>query len=208
MLLGYRRVPRSWIPPRRDIERKRAAAAHQERLSRLAASERPPASRVLRIIPRERWCTTPARGGSAARHSPGIGHVVHWFGPGRAATDLAGGVAQVNSFAHCHILTLGWADIGYGWLILRDGRNGELCTVLEGRGRNVRGAHSGHNVANGQPGVCLLAGTESPEATPEQLLTLQALRTSERWGRRTGHIEWYPTTCPGPEIQPWVIANR
>lgn len=207
---GYARrpLPREWIRRRDDPARRAQALDHRRQLARLAAAERPPATQTLRIIAREQWCTVPRGGISVVRHAPGVPHVVHWFGPGTAATDLAGGIAQVNGFARYHRYDLGWVDLGYNWAILRDGHDGQLCTVLEGRGRNVRGAHSGHNVANTYPGVLVLCGTSTPAPTREQLLTLQALRTAERWGRRHGHIEFFSTTCPGPVLWPWVQTNR
>jgi hypothetical protein len=208
VLLGFRKVPGDWVARRGDLERAKAADRYQQRLAEIAATERPPSGGALRIIERNDWCDFAPRAVTPAIHAPGVPHVVHWFGPGRAAIGLEAGIAQTLSFAHYHHDRLDWSDIGYNWIILRDSARGGLCTVLVGRGRNVRGAHSGNNTANGYPGVLILAGTDSPTPTPEQYATLVALRTHERWGRRTGHLEWTSTSCPGPVLWPWVLANR
>ncbi|WP_217913254.1 hypothetical protein [Miltoncostaea marina] len=206
VLLGYRKMPRDWVARRGDPVRRQAAREAQDRYAALAASERP--AGALRIVAREDWCDFAPRARSLALHPPGVPHVVHWFGPGAAADGYDAQVAQVLRFARYHRFDLGWADLGYNWVVLRDGDGGRYCTVLEGRGRNVRGAHSGHNVANGYPGVLVLCGTGTPTPTVSQLVTVQALRTSEGWGRRTAHLEWYRTSCPGPPLWSWVQANR
>jgi peptidoglycan hydrolase-like protein with peptidoglycan-binding domain len=204
VLLGWRKVPAEWVARRGTDAHDAAYRGLSAELAVLAEAERPAS---LEVVPRSEWCPFPPGGRSIVRHFPGIPHVLHWFGPGKAAVGRAAGVAQVVGFARYHRFTLGWADLGYGWAILRDSEEG-LCTVLEGRGRDVRGAHSGHNLANTYPGVLLLAGTDSPAPTPGQLRTLQALRENYGWGRRTGHLEWSPTTCPGPVLWPWVQAHR
>lgn len=207
VLLGYRKVPSEWVANRGDPARAHRAYGWQTRLKIMARDERPSGESLV-IIPRSSWCPYGIRGRSVVNHYAGVPHVVHWFGPGAAATTRAGGIAQTVGFARYHIYTLGWADLGYNWVILRDGANGGLCTVLEGRGRDTRGAHSGHNTANTYPGVLVLCGTSTPTPTSEQYATLQALRTKERWGRRYGHIEFYSTSCPGPVLWPWVKSHR
>lgn len=102
----------------------------------------------------------------------------------------------------------GWADIGYHYLIGRDGR------IYEGRRADRQGAHSrGVNNRNNL-GISLignfdgqLPGRSQLDATQrflvEQLkkygLTRRALR---------GHREWSPTTCPGEALQSWLVGLR
>lgn len=206
VLFGHVKPPAEWIARRGDAARRTRARARQAELARLADIERPVGQ--LRIVARESWLPFSPSGVSRVVHAAGVPHVVHWFGPGRAAVGYDAGVAQCVGFGRYHRFTLGWADFAYNWAILRDGEDGRLCTVLEGRGRHVRGAHSGHSLANTYPGVLVLCGTDSPTPTDEQLATLAALREQETWGRRTGHLEWSPTSCPGPVLWPWVQAHR
>lgn len=207
VLLGHRRVPADWVQRRRDPGRRAEARAAQAGLARLADAERPIGR--LTVIPRDTWCTVPRGPVSRVVWQPGVPHVVHWFGPGVAADGYDAGVRQVNGFAAYHRYRLRWTDLAYSYAVLRDERPGTgLATVLEGRGRNVRGAHSGHNQANTYPGVLVVCGTGTPTATDPQLRSLQALREQELWGRRTGHLEWSPTACPGPHLWPWVQAHR
>jgi hypothetical protein len=201
VLLGRRRRDQAWLRRRR------------ERVGKPNPTPIPLVHQVLirprlEIVERDVWLPFPPAGRSVVSHYAGIGHVVHWFGPGTAAETRAAGVAQCVGFARYHRFTLGWADLGYNFAILRDGSGDRLCTVLEGRGDNVRGAHSGHNVANAQPGVLVLCGTGTPRPTDAQLRTLQELRRVKKWGRRTGHLEWSATSCPGPVLTPWVLSHR
>lgn len=192
VLLGYRKRPGEWVSRARERAGRRNPRA---------VTCAPPAP-ALEIIPRSRWCDFLPRGVSAAPHPPGVPHVVHWVGPGRAAEGRQAGIEQVLGFARYHRFTLGWADLAYNFAILRDG------AVLEGRGDNVRGAHSGHNTANGYPGVLVVCGTETPAPNERQLEVLQELRRTKQWGRRTGHIEWVSTACPGPVLMPWIRSHR
>lgn len=161
----------------------------------------------LVIIPREDWIDFQPKSTTPAKHA-GNPHVVHWFGPGTARTGFEASKAQALSFARYHRFNLGWNDLGYNWVILRDERPDGLATVLEGRGRDVRGAHAGNNTANGYAGVLIMAGTGSPAPTTAQLNSLVALTAREGWGKRTGHQEWSPTSCPGPVLMPWIERNR
>jgi hypothetical protein len=197
VLLGLRRRPVEWLS---TASTRRGGTNPTPVLCRSSAPD-------LRIVPRSEWLDFEPGGISAARHYPGVPHVVHWFGPGTPALGREAGIEQARGFARYH-RALGWADFAYNFGILRDGEPGRLCTVLEGRGDNVRGAHSGNNTANAYPGVLILCGTDNPGPTASQLETLQALRRSKSWGRRTGHQEWSPTACPGPVLMPWITAHR
>jgi hypothetical protein len=161
----------------------------------------------MKIVPRNQWLTFKPRSVSRASHK-GNPHVVHYYGssPANPSTSTEGGIALCRSFAASH-LSRGWSDIGYNFIILRDGTGKNLCTVLEGRGDNVRGAHSGHNEANGYAGVLILM-SDSSGATPQQLETLKALTKLKGWGKRTGHLEWHPTSCPGTAMMNWIKKNR
>lgn len=101
-----------------------------------------------------------------------------------------------------------WSDIGYHWIIDRDGK------VLPGRAETVVGAHTvGKN--SGTIGICLLGGHGSAETdrfhqhfTPQQDITLRqmiaaiSLRTSIQ--RVSGHHEYAAKACPGFNVPLWL----
>ncbi|MBE0454843.1 MAG: N-acetylmuramoyl-L-alanine amidase [Roseovarius sp.] len=62
----------------------------------------------------------------------------------------------------------GWRDIGYHWVIRRDG------TVEQGRDESVAGAHvAGHNTHS--IGICLVGGKHGADYTRKQWAALDAL---------------------------------
>lgn len=201
VLLGYRPRPADWI------------ARTESRLVRPGVfrafgpieCEEPPRRAELRIITREQAGLRPPRGRSYVSHGPGIGEVDHWQGPGHAARDLAACLEQLRRFQSYHMDGHGWSDIGYNWAIPRGVPTG---VVVELRGANVRGAHSGHNVANAQPGVLVMLGADDAGPSAEQLATLELMASVQDWGRRTGHQEWYPTACPGPDLMSFIRSHR
>jgi len=73
--------------------------------------------------------------------------------PGASSEDRVAAIRQM------HITERGWSDIGYHWLIDRDG------TVLPGRRETVIGAHvAGHNA--GTIGISLFGGLTSKPRDP------------------------------------------
>jgi N-acetylmuramoyl-L-alanine amidase len=101
-----------------------------------------------------------------------------------------------------HVDGNGWLDMGYHFLIRRDGR-------LElGRPIWAQGAHaSGHNADT--IGIAL-AGT-GPDFTPAQLDTLYSVITMLREvypiTSVLGHRELGRTECPGFEVRQWLAAR-
>ena len=66
---------------------------------------------------------------------------------------------RLEAIRQMHIKERGWADIGYHWLIDRDG------TVMQGRNETVIGAHvAGHNA--GTIGISLFGGITSKTHDP------------------------------------------
>lgn len=157
------------------------------------------------IVSRETLGLRPSRGTTSVAQSPEDGAVVHWQGPGTAAEGMEAAAAQWRGFQAYHMDTHGWNDIGYHFAIPRGCPVG---TVFEGRGFGVRGAHSGHNVANARLGILVGCGEENPVPTPDQLTTLSMFLEAYARGPLTGHQEWSPTSCPGPALMAWVRANR
>jgi len=105
-------------------------------------------------------------------------------------------------------LARGFSDIGYHWLIDRDGK------VMAGRMESIVGSHvKGRNT--GTLGVCLIGGhgsaTSDPFAenfTPEQDAALRRL-IREIQGRAniqtiSGHSQYANKACPGFEVDKWL----
>lgn len=102
----------------------------------------------------------------------------------------------------------GWSDIGYHFVINREGEIGE------GRDIAKTGAHvQGHNT--GTIGVCLLGGHGSAETdsfadnfTPEQDEALRGLlgKLRANYGPVpvTGHNEYAAKACPGFQVREWL----
>lgn len=121
-----------------------------------------------------------------------------------ADRPIAEKVAEIRRWHRAN----GWNDIGYHWIIDRDGK------VLAGRPETVIGAHAvGHNA--GTIGICLIGGHGSAETdrfvyhfTSQQDITLRqmidaiSLRTSIT--RITGHNEYAAKACPGFRVSDWL----
>lgn len=107
-------------------------------------------------------------------------------------------------------LANGWADIGYHWLIDRDGK------ILSGRAETVIGAHvEGHN--SGTIGICLIGGhgsaatdafarhfTASQDVSLRQMIHSIGIRT--RITKISGHNQYAAKACPGFDVPSWYKA--
>lgn len=100
----------------------------------------------------------------------------------------------------------GWSDIGYHWLIYRDG------SIHPGRPENVIGAHtSGHNTDS--IGVCYVGGCDinmkpkdtRTEAQKKALINLVA-EIKKRYPQATihGHREFAAKACPSFDVKKWL----
>lgn len=119
--------------------------------------------------------------------------------------------AKVAEIRRWHVEDNGWADIGYHYLIDRDG------TTLQGRSIDRDGAHvRGHNA--GTIGICLFGGHGSSENddfpehfTEEQDEALRELlaQLQEDYGPVpvTGHNEYAAKACPGFQVAAWLAAE-
>lgn len=123
-----------------------------------------------------------------------------WF----AGKSTAEKVAEVRRW---HVKERGWSDIGYHFLIDRDG------TVATGRPLDKVGAHTqGHNT--GTIGISLFGGhgsakndTFEKNFTPEQDAALRELigRLSGEHGiiKVSGHNQYAAKACPGFNAPAW-----
>ena len=115
---------------------------------------------------------------------------------------------QIAEIRRWHVQINGWKDVGYHWLIGRDG------SVLPGRPETEIGAHvRGRN--SGTLGVCLLGGYESAASdrfrdhyTPAQGAALERLlrEISARTpvARVSGHNDYAAKACPGFNVLRWL----
>jgi N-acetylmuramoyl-L-alanine amidase len=104
----------------------------------------------------------------------------------------------------------GWLDVGYHYIIRRDG------TIEEGRPQDVIGSHvKGHN--HESLGICMAGGIDAsgkPENnfTPEQFASLSGLlfKLREQFPQATilGHRELDSgKACPSFDVQAWLKAD-
>jgi hypothetical protein len=106
---------------------------------------------------------------------------------------------QIQAF---HMYSMGWCDIGYNFLVSRDGR------VWRGRGRNRLGAHvANHN--SGNVGISFMGNYSNVKANQEQrcgaadLLRFLHQKVPAIHLTRDdikGHRQYAATACPGDEL--------
>jgi peptidoglycan hydrolase-like protein with peptidoglycan-binding domain len=124
--------------------------------------------------------------------------------------DNAALEAKVADIRRWHMQERGWRDIGYHWLIDRDGK------LAPGRAETEIGAHV-IDRNQGTLGICLLGGHGAAATDPfernftrAQDIALRALLADIK--RRTpiarvsGHNEWAPKACPGFSVPLWLIG--
>jgi len=114
---------------------------------------------------------------------------------------------RVNEIKRWH-LEKKWSDIGYHWIIDRDG------SITQGRKEHVIGAHvANHNT--GSIGICLIGGFGSSENdpfeknyTPKQDHALRTLindiKSRTPIKRVRGHNEVAAKACPGFNVSRWL----
>lgn len=120
--------------------------------------------------------------------------------------DTAGKVHEIRSW---HVHERGWSDIGYHFVIDRDG------TVAEGRPVEKVGAHvKGHNTHS--IGICLLGGhgstrndafednfTDAQDKALRRLLSQLKIEHPEI-NKISGHNEYSNKACPGFNVDRWL----
>lgn len=183
------------------------------------------------IITRSSWC-----GGSAPCTSVNASYSVTYITPthtvihhGASPDTYTDGQAVVRSYWNYHVISLGWADIGYNYLVDKFGNfyqgrhNPSLPTT------DVRGAHAG-DANSGSIGINFLGNLDVTTATPAQLAkvnqllgwwydykgfspTSSASMTTQAYGvqvkpRITGHRDIGSTTCPGDDLHARLPAMR
>lgn len=115
---------------------------------------------------------------------------------------------KVAEIRRWHVSDRGWRDIGYHYVVDRDG------SVAKGRAETVSGAHvRDHN--RGTIGISLVGGfgssetdvfsdnfTESQETAMRDLIADIQSRTLIR--KISGHNDYAPKACPGFKVSEWL----
>lgn len=114
----------------------------------------------------------------------------------------------VEAIRQYHIKSRGWSDIGYHYVIYRDG------SIHDGRDVNVSGAHcSGHN--SHSIGICYIGGLEKDGKTAKDTRTykqkeslvklVKALLKEYKLtpNRVFGHYQFANKACPCFKIEPF-----
>lgn len=158
------------------------------------------------VVPRAAWGAAPLRD----NHDPmaGVRRITVHHTAELPAMSTRTDTELVKGVQRFHQDDRGWADIGYHYLIGRDGR------VYQGRELQIQGAHAGggHNVEN--LGVSVIGDFSDGLPADAMLATLERfLRNQMRIHKVAhdqlfGHREFKPTACPGDVLFGWLKAYR
>ncbi|MDZ4831031.1 MAG: peptidoglycan recognition family protein [Phycisphaerae bacterium] len=164
------------------------------------------------FIPRARWAKSGPDAGDINPMLPVKSITIHHEGWDPFTADDFGETAsriEHVRIAHRNAKGGGYADIGYHFVIDREGR------VWEGRSLKYQGAHvKKHN--EGNVGIMCLGNFEEQTPTPKQLAGLSKqvkvmmVRYNVPIRRVYTHQEWQgaQTLCPGRTLQTWVNRKR
>ncbi len=159
------------------------------------------------VIPRAAWGARPMRD----NHDP-MAAVTRLTLHHTDALDDLGGLGGRDdgevmlAIQRFHQETRGWADIGYHFVVGRDGR------VYEGRPLEVQGAHAGggNNIEN--VGISAIGNFETNLPDARQLDAIERLLAAavRRWSLPSaalfGHRDLKPTACPGDALHAWFVG--
>lgn len=157
----------------------------------------------MTIITRSQWGASYGQGAAVPRR-PVRGVVVHHAYRPNLTHGLSEAVVRghVQTVERHHVITNGWAGIGYNFMIDQDGR------IWEGRGWGRAGAHAGDAAINRDSvGICFLIDGQTCDPTEQAWRACEALiREGVRLGELapdylvTGHRDHRSTTCPGERV--------
>jgi len=184
--------------------------AHQAQPTPVAAPSQPSATlaRFPGVISRARW----AKGGPDIRGMNKMTPVkyitVHHDGMSvfTGSTDQAT-AARLELIRSSHTRSRGWADIGYHFIVDRNGK------VWEGRGIDWQGAHvKDHN--EGNIGILALGNfdLQSPTSSQVEGVRKHVIAVMKAYSvpalRVKTHQEWAATACPGKNMQAQMARLR
>lgn len=166
----------------------------------------PSAARAFTLVPRAAWGAEPLKGnhdpmGTVERIT--LHHTDEHSGM-RGRSDLE----VVHAIQAYHRDNLGWADIGYHYLVGRDGR------IYEGRSVSAQGAHAGGVNNKNNLGVSVIGNFNAALPPPAQLAAVSAFLADRRnaYGLSSaallGHRDFGPTECPGDALYAWLKDEK
>jgi peptidoglycan hydrolase-like protein with peptidoglycan-binding domain len=149
---------------------------------------------TLYIYPRYRWGARPPVTVAPVPWSAREGFTVHYSAGPATQTPR-----QIQNY---HMDVNGWDDIGYNFLVDREGR------IYEGRGWEAEGAHA-TSYNRTHIGVCFIGGdgqATARTAAAIRALYQQACRHAGRTLAKTWHggLPGHSTACPGSALRAWV----
>lgn len=139
-------------------------------------------------------------------HSRRITHCVIHCAATRPSQDI--GVSEIRDW---HVRGNGWRDVGYHWIIRRNG------LIERGRHEGQAGAHvAGHNASS--IGICLVggldqAGKPAPDYAAGQLAALRGLITRLEHlypgAQVLGHRDFpgVAKACPSFDVAHWLATG-
>lgn len=156
------------------------------------------------LVPRAQWNAAPADPRNMRRSAPRWRWItVHHSVFTSDGDSLAASLDTVQRIQRVHMDNEDYADIGYHYLIDRQGR------VIEGRSLRWQGAHAGGTNNVGNVGICLLGNFEVERPTAAAIRSLERLivelQRELSIPRRNvrPHRDWKETECPGRHLMPW-----
>lgn len=194
-------VPRGLSQPRYQIKSVPTEPTYTKQ-----SSQEPVETDVkLEFVSRAEWGAAPIKSNSKAMGQVKriTLHHTHEYPGMNKLSD----VRVIQSIARYHRKNLGWADIGYHFIIGRDGR------VYEGRSSLYQGAHvGGHNENN--LGISMMGNFMKKLPTAKQLSSLKkllALKFTEynlSADELYGHRDFKATECPGEILYSWLLEYK
>lgn len=144
---------------------------------------------------------------------------VHHTAEPFSGTSLSSNVAEVRDVQGQHMNGEGMADIGYHFLIGRDGK------IFQGRPLYAQGAHASGENNVGNIGICLLgnfvaqpgrgssyAKVQAPTVKQMEALEQLVANVRREYGIQPnqiwGHKHLKATDCPGPHLSAWAERYR
>lgn len=108
-----------------------------------------------------------------------------------------------RSIQNYHMDSQGWSDVGYNFLVDKDGK------IYEGRGWLVVGAHAAPRNTQGI-GVCFIGSDNMTTAAKRAVVALydEANRRAGRTLARRGHRDINSTSCPGAKNYSWWKSSN
>lgn len=146
------------------------------------------------VNPRSAWNARASR--CTSNHSPNRITIHHTVTPTNDSLSPEARLRQIQAY---HMDVNGWCDIGYHFLVSRDGR------IWEGRPAHRLGAHVANNNSNNL-GISFMGTHTSTPATNTQISNVGALvrGLANQYGfsinNLKGHRDYNSTDCPGSAL--------